>query len=165
VSPEEKSRLSRRSRGRGKRAEYGLRNYLRSLGWQADRVPSSGASQGFPGDVRAVKGDRTLLFECKCYTEKFDQFWVLLDTYQRTEKNDLLSVAVPGSALLCCDISYSLEALFDSDGVYTLTYRQPLYAQFKSTFDRLETMQKMVKGSDVLVLKSDRKPWIFLRYR
>jgi hypothetical protein len=171
VTPEQKSKLSKRSRSRGKRAEYGLRNYLRSLNWLADRVPSSGASQGFPGDVKGTPppgsgaGERSVLFEVKNHTGKFAQFWVLLDRWQREAKNDLLSVAVPGAEHLCCDISTSLEAVFDSDGVYTLTNRHPLYKDFKSSFDRLPTLCKLVKGADVLVLKDNGRPWIFLRFR
>jgi energy-coupling factor transporter ATP-binding protein EcfA2 len=165
VTPEQKSKRSRSARARGKRAEYGLRNYLRQLGWQAERVPSSGASKGFPGDVRAVKGERSLLFEVKNHSESFSQFWVLLDRWRQTGGDDLLSIAVPGAAHLCCDISLGLEALFDGDGVYTLMERHPLYPEFKRTFNRLPTLSKLAERSDILVLKDNHRPWLFLRFR
>ena len=53
------------SRDKGMRQEYLLRDYLRKLGWTADRVPSSGAAEGFKGDIKAEKNGRTVLFELK----------------------------------------------------------------------------------------------------
>jgi Archaeal holliday junction resolvase (hjc) len=160
-----KTRRAKAARRRGKRGEYGLRNYLRSLGWIADRVPTSGAAQGFKGDVVATRGSRKLIFECKNHSKKYAGFWTLIDDCQRSLHDDLLSVAVPQGSKICVDISTSLDAVFDSDSVYTVTSKHPLYEKHKRTFDRLETLSKLLGEADILVLKDNHRPFLFFRFR
>lgn len=165
MTPEQKSKKSKSARRRGKRGEYLLRNYLRSMGWIADRVPTSGAAQGFKGDVKASKDGRNLTFENKNHSKKFAQFWVFMDEVHRNLHDDVVSVAVPGIPKQCCDISTSIAALLDADMLYVPVARHPLYEKYSRTLDRLGTLYKLVQDSDILVLKDDRKPFLFFRFR
>lgn len=168
LSPEEKKKRSRRSRAarqRGARAEYGLRNYLRMLDWKAERVPCSGASNAMKGDVIAEKGQRKLTFEVKNHNQRFIKFWAMLDEYRRIKGEDLLSVFIPYVDNPVCDISTSLEAVFNSTGVYELPNNLGLGPEWDQTLKRLPTLRKMLGGSDILVLHENRKPWLFLRFR
>lgn len=161
-----KSKRSKSARERGRRAEYAVRNYLRMLGWTAERVPCSGAAAAIKGDVVANKGERKLTLEVKSHHGKFNKFWAMLDAYRRIKGDDLISVFIPSSTgRSVCDISESLEGLYDSDGVYELPNNLGLGVEWDVTLKRLPTLQRMVGDSDILVLHENRKPFLFFRFR
>jgi hypothetical protein len=157
--------MGRFSKQKGRRGEYTLRDFLRKAGWQSERVYASGAIPGLPGDVTAEKAGRKVLFEMKCRANSFAKIYALLDASQGTLKDDLVTVCLPGEQCLCADVSYSLDAVFDSDGVYTPVQRHPLAAEHKNAFKQLGTVHKWVGPAEILVLKDDRRPLMFVRYR
>lgn len=154
----------RASRQKGLRGEYGLRDYLRKQGYKADRVPSSGAAQGFPGDIRAVKDGKETLFEMKLRKASFKSFYELISVL-KSQGTDRLGVTVPGLTKQCVDISGSLGGVYDTDGIYELVEKHPLYERFKRLFKRLNTLEKLIGKADILVLRDDRQPFVFLRFR
>lgn len=145
------------SRGKGKRNEYLLRDYLRELGWTADRVPSSGASQGFKGDIVASKDGQKVIFELKARAESFKKIYELLDQY-----NGLLRIARQDHT---CTVSYTLE---DTRPMSAFFLEQELFTEFprfKRTFGKLWGLEKLLGEAQILVLKDDRRPFIFVAYR
>lgn len=153
-----------KSRRRGKRGEYLLRDYLRQRGWVADRVPTSGAAQGFKGDVKATKYGKTLLFEVKNHSNAFKSIYALYDEHTKLAQDDLLSFVCPNEAKLCVGISTSLDAVLDGPDVYEFQDRNPLNEKYKRTFKKIAGMQKLLGESDILVLKDNHKPFLFIRY-
>lgn len=154
------------SRQKGKRNEYALRDYLRRMGYQADRVPSSGAAQGFKGDIRGVKDGKTTLFELKARRDSYGTFYALIDAIRATG-TDRIGVTVPGLKKQCVDISGSLGGIYDVDphGIYEFAQNSPFYEKHKRAFQRLAVMEELLGDSDILVVKDDRKPYIFFRFR
>ena len=53
------------ARRKGYRGEYNLVKLLRELGYEAGRVPLSGSTEGYKGDVYLRVGDTQILFEVK----------------------------------------------------------------------------------------------------
>jgi hypothetical protein len=154
-----------RSRRKGLSQEYRLRDALRSWGWEADRVPSSGAAEGFPGDIKATKDGKTLLFELKARKDSFGSLYDLYDDHLKVMQDDLLSVVVPTEAfLLGVDMSTSLDAVLEGSFLKTGCASHPSFKKHNRAFNRLPTVYEWVKKSDILVLKDDRRPFIFMRF-
>ena len=59
------------SRDKGARFEREIVNYLKSLGYEAERIPLSGAMGTFKGDVQVRHGDKTFKIECKSLANGF----------------------------------------------------------------------------------------------
>lgn len=157
----------RSSRQKGLRGEYTLRNYLRQHGWKADRVPSSGAAQGFPGDVAAEHPEHgKRLFEMKFRKDLFGSIYALYEASCRECNDDVLAVAFAGEhkkQLLA--MSTHLDAVLTPAEFHTFYQLHPLYGQHARAFGRLPKMQSLLKESDILVLKDNNRPLLFLRYR
>jgi hypothetical protein len=135
------------SRDKGKRNEYSLRDYLRLHGWQADRVPSSGAAQGFKGDIKAahpVHGPK--LFELKARKETFKRIYELYAANIRTQGDDVLAVAaaVPGADHVCVRLSSSLPAVIEGSDHYEVAKNHPLYKEFSRTFRQIGNLEKLL---------------------
>lgn len=157
--------MGRSSKQKGYRGEILLRDYLRKAGWTSDRVPMSGAVAGLPGDVRGTKGNLSVLFEMKFRREEFKQVYALYDEHRKNAQDDVFSVALPGAEKLCLNMSTSLDAVFDGADYYNLAENHILYPKYKRTFAKMKKMQEWVKESDILVIKNNGKPLLFLRYR
>ena len=66
----------KKSRDKGLRGERSLVNLLRGYGFEAERVPLSGAAGGqFTGDLRVQVGDRSLSCELKVRADGFKQLY------------------------------------------------------------------------------------------
>lgn len=157
--------MSKFSRDKGKRAEYSLRDFLRLQGWKADRVPSSGAAQGFPGDIKAEKNGKTVLFELKARKDLFKNIYALYEENCKLSQDDVLALAVPGARNLCVTISSSLHAVYDGADYHTLMTTHPLYKKYKRTFGKIENLEKLLGQAEILVIKDDRRPFLFFRYQ
>jgi hypothetical protein len=144
--------------------EYILRDELRRLGWEADRVYASGAIKGLPGDVRATKGDRTLLFEMKSRKNTFQRIYELYDAHIRTCGDDLMALAVPGARHLCLNLSSSLDAVLGGADHHLIMNQHPLYDKYKRTFSKIANLEKLVKECQVLAIKDNHKPILYIRY-
>lgn len=124
-------------------------------------MPSSGAAQGFKGDIRASKEGKTMLFEVKNHSNVFAKIYDLYFDNIKLNKDDKLSIA---HDTLCIDVSTSLSAVLESGGVYRLAAHQELFKRYSRTYRKIIKMQELVKECDVLVLKDNNKPFLFLRY-
>jgi hypothetical protein len=115
--------------------------------------------------VKAEKGKQKVLFEVKNWTGKFSDLYVLYDAHIKLAQDDVLAIVLPGNKHLCIAVSTSVDALYDGCDFFTLDYNHPLYATHGKAFKKLATLEKYVKGSDILALKDDRKPFLFVRFR
>ena len=154
-----------KSRRKGQRGEYLLRDYLRTLGYVADRVPASGAAQGFKGDVRATKDGKTYLFEVKNYADKFNSIYVLYEDVIRTMREDVVGFAFPFEKHVLVSLSSSLDSAIAGPLVYESHKQHKLYEKHKRAFEMLGKMQRLLKEADILVIRTNRKPFLFILYK
>lgn len=156
------------SRDKGKRGEYALRDSLRREGWKADRVPSSGAAQGFKGDVKAEHAKHGgKLFELKCRKGTFKKIYELYFAHLAQAGDDLLAVALPANEdqkSACLNLSTSLEAVLGGADHHPLAHYHPQYKAFPKTFRKLANLRKLLGEADILVLRDDRQPFLYLRF-
>lgn len=147
----------RASRSKGKRGEYLVRDYFRSLGYTSDRVPSSGAAQGFPGDIKVYdKEGKSFLVEVKSRQESFKTIYEMVDNYSRglpfriNYRGKLISIAYEFPSVTLNNVHF-----FDV---------LPTYPGAKRTLDKIFKMQELLKGCEYLVVKDNNKPLLFMRY-
>jgi len=79
--------MSKRSRDIGKSFEYRVRNWFRRAGFEANRVPVSGAAPAVKGDVVVkVREDVRLTLECKRRTGGYREMFRWME---EAEKKDI----------------------------------------------------------------------------
>lgn len=162
------------ARSKGRRGEYLLRDSLRNQGWQAERVPMSGAfynhaqisPEDYQGDVKAVKDGRTLFFEMKMRQNSFGKIYDLYFTHLGAAKDDLLSFCVGANETrnLCVQLSTSLTAVLDKADFYAPVERHTNYKQFSRTFKKIANLHKLLGNADILVIKDNNKPMMYVRF-
>lgn len=148
----------RKSRSKGSRGEYQVRDYFRSLGFESHRVPASGAAEGFKGDVVLKHSGQTSIAEVKVRKDAYKHIYAMLDNL----KSPLFL-----SYFGCCVIvSYEFKDLgvFEAKHWYFKAVRDLKTPQTKKGLDKVLAIKKLVGKSDFLVIKIDYKPLIFIRY-
>lgn len=142
----------RASRQKGMRGEYSARDLFRSWGWEADRVPASGAAQGFKGDLRIRKNGLELKVEVKNEEASYTSLYKLLDT---TGAASLIEA--PNMMVL---LSYNFEDLGLESGS---SFAKPVDLKSPGVKKTIG-MYALVKGCDFLMVKNNNKPFIYIRY-
>lgn len=142
-----------KSRRKGRTAEYAIRDAARSLGLEADRVPLSGASQGFKGDVRLRDPNtgRIQFVEAKIRKDAFKTIYADLPNLPEFISTD-------GGLLI--HLTLDLRKAFDGPLPGSLF----LSRTGVKSVAKLAGLRPLLAGSDILAIRSDRKPWIYLRY-
>lgn len=145
----------RSSRNKGKRGEYEVRDHLRGYGLQAHRVPSSGAAQGFKGDVVAKdKNNKEYVFEVKLRKEGFKTVYTLYES--KKDDNGIFSVWYNNTGITIAN--NAIKALDNS-------FYKDLSSDIKTqTLNKIYNLQKFLKGAHVLVIKDNNKPLLFIRF-
>lgn len=148
-----------RSKQKGYRNEIIVRDYLREVGYDAQRVPLSGASAYVgKGDViinRNLPGQ--VIFEVKSRRDEFKKVYAFYDTL-----------------LTGIDFGGFPEAigLRAPDFLIALSYNY-LSLDLVSTYltvgedrdvARVVRLHKYLGGADILAIKQDRKPILFLKF-
>lgn len=105
--------MGRASRQKGMRGEYVLRDHLRSLGKDAVRVPLSGASEGFKGDVVIQSTGET--FEMKSRKCSFGTIYSAY--FMMKGPKDKLAFNLDG---VCIAIGTSFEEVKAADSFFTI---------------------------------------------
>lgn len=148
----------RAARRKGKVAEYEVRDYFRNKGYPCIRVPLSGASEGYKGDVEVDLGLPSKIYgEVKSRKKEFTSVYALLDTLMK------------GKAGIVSNGEYSalLSYHFEDLGFKMGTLDIPMYEvpkEYKRTVGKIMTMQKWVESSQFLVVKDNHKRLLFIRY-
>lgn len=140
------------SRQKGKRAEREVRDFFRERGWTSNRIPLSGAAQGFKGDVVLEKDGKRLVCEVKCRRDEFKGVYDYL-----TERG---SPAYLANVRRYVAISYHFQDLHLEAKTPILFEHVEMTRDIKKIFG----LHKYVKDCDFLVIKIDRHPLIFIRY-
>lgn len=150
-----------KAKAKGRAAEHAAVKYFVKNGYAAERVPMSGAiGTTFKGV--SLKGDvivsnpgtwgKDLQVEVKSRRDEYSSLYSLLDS-----NNGYISWNIGGQ---CVKASYSFDDLNYARATASFFDKgRPTRATGK-----LLTMQRLVKGCDFLMVKNDRKPFIFIRY-
>lgn len=144
----------RASRQKGMRGEYLVRDYFRDRGWTANRVPSSGAAEGFKGDIELTKEGKTLTAEVKFRKDAFTTIYALLDSYKGLLKASIANVYVISS--------YEFRDLGFSEATNIQLF-EGLDSKTPGA-KKLKGLLGLVKTCDFLVIKQNNKPLIFIRF-
>ena len=157
------------AKAKGSRLEYQLRDHLRALGYASERVVLSGAHKDHPGDVYGDKDGARLLFECKSRKDSFKSIY-----HELKERGGTYSIGIDDASRtaplvrmlrfnldgVCVVISESLEGVLAPHQIYYHLYaNQPI-----RTYKKILGLQKMVKKSEILVIKDNHKPMLFVRF-
>lgn len=144
------------SRRKGLKNEYQVRDALRAEGFQADRVPSSGAAEGFKGDIRFGQDGRSYLAEVK--VRAGTSFKSIYELYSENQIGGVASLCIPTpEKLWCVDIADSMSKLMG----FSTFYKNAADKRTKVVLK----VHEFLKECDFLVLRNDRMPWLYLRYR
>ncbi len=143
------------AKAKGSRLEYQLRDHLRSLGYTSERVVLSGAHKDHPGDVWADNGTgHRLLFECK---SRKDLFKSIYHELKERGRDGVLRFTLDGT---CVGISETLDRILESHAIYYhLHDKQPI-----RVYKKILSLQKLVKKSEILVVKDNHKPMLFIKF-
>jgi len=153
--------MGRMQRQKGLRFEYVVRDKLREAGWDAYRVPSSGAAEGFKGDVVATKGSRKYVFECKSRQSFFRDVYSLY-TAEGNRETKSLRLRYPDGKLVA--LASSLEELLEPALDQHFYRTDGFLKASKRGANRLRKMEEWVKGCDFLVIKDNRQWPLWIRY-
>lgn len=144
------------SRDKGKRNELLLVHYLRSIHFNAVRVPLSGACAGYESDVVATRDNVSYSFELKARKDLFKSIYeTVFEPVVRFS-----NYADNGRPLIA--IGTDLDQVNDRNyPVYDTIIPK---SKESKVYKRLVTLHKWKGKADFLVLKDDRKPFLFVRY-
>lgn len=153
--------MGKMSRDKGARSERQLRDELIRYGWQeVARVPLSGAVKSkaeYQDDVVGTAPDGKLYrFENKARATGFDSIYAVLpreDSHQAVflETGEMLTIALTPNAAIS-NVHYLTVSEFD----------EKHQRVFRSVAKKC---RDWIGNADILSLKQDRKPFIYVRYR
>jgi hypothetical protein len=146
------------SRSKGIRNELKLRDEFRKLGYESRRIPLSGASEGFKGDVLFSKGGVTLVAELKTRQKSFTALYAYLLKYSKDTEGFILGED-PVTANLAV-MSYDLNTVLDYKAGFQCSKDKDCVRAVR----KLNTLKKVVGHSDILVVKDDRQKFIYIKY-
>lgn len=134
------------SRNKGKRAEYLVRDFLRKMGYaDAVRVPLSGASEGFKGDVVFTNhSGKKITIEVKSRQNSFST--VYKKYVDKTIHHPTLGIISVYRATL--------------DDVFT----EEVDVESKRDAGVFETLYKLMAGADFLAIKDNNKQLLFVEF-
>jgi len=150
-----------KSRRKGMRVEYLVRDALRAEGFVADRVPASGASQGFKGDIRAIRDGKTYLLEVKARKDSFTKVYELMCLLHA--KSKVLNFKGVETDEGSFRLGYSFSDVLPSaeHRSVLVSHTAPEYKLCKAVLN----LRVLLGTCDTLVLKADKKPLVYVRYQ
>ena len=154
----------KRNRLKGKRMEYKLRDTLREYGYEAHRVPSSGAAHGFPGDVSFKDAKNPMrLAELKSRKKGFEKVYEFLYSFVnrgiiREHSLDRIKIEYNMKYGGQVTIALNPRVLFEDSATVMANETEDMTRKFL-------ILERWVEKSDMLVLHTDRHPFLYLRYK
>ena len=146
--------MGKSQRNKGYRGEYIVRDLLRKHGFTANRVPSSGAAEGFKGDIDASHPEYgNVKFEVKFRRDNFKSIYLIYDTYRAGSTQLRLLI---GDCLVT--FTTNPENLFNKDKFFQIKDIS------RRTEGKILNLQKLLKGCDFLAIKDNNKPVLFLEF-
>lgn len=154
------------SRDKGARNERLLVKHLREKGYKATRVPLSGAAEGYKGDVALEIPSKHECYKVEVKTRRssFARIYELYKQMQNTNVSALNSGAqtfVYDGDLVAIsdDVEHALRAW-----TYHPYKDYSLDKTWERTFRKVRNMKSLLGEADILAIKDDRKPWLFIVY-
>jgi Holliday junction resolvase len=162
TSKDEYRKRGKASRSKGRKNEYLLRDHLRLVGFTADRVPTSGAAQGFKGDVKASRDGKTYLFELKVRANEYQSIY---DYYAANESGGSVFVLTQFDPVRDTSIHISDSVVTIINAVPAVdAYEVDSRKESQRMLKKLVNMRKLLQECDILVIKIDREKFLFIRY-
>lgn len=145
----------RKSRSKGMRGEYLVRDFFRNLGFKADRVPASGAAQGFKGDVHVqYPGIGTIVVEVKSRKNSFGTTYKLLGHKPHSQK---------GIIMLHDDFfGTAIVSFADQIQHQDITHIDVIQGSVATRL--LKNFRRLIGPADLLFIKDDNKPLIMVEF-
>ncbi len=141
-------------RQKGKRLEYAIRDHIRALGFSdAVRVPLSGASEGYKGDVAYTdQNGRRITIEAKSRRNGFS-------TIYKKFVNTSFEHPVLGKV-----ITYDFEKISKSTGAHIdITELGPQIIS-KRDLTQFVTLHRMMADANMLVIKDNGKQMLLIQF-
>lgn len=150
----------RKSRTKGRGYEYELRDHFRAMGWQANRVPLSGASQGYKDDIDVTDPNGTKFFiEAKRRKNDYKTIYALYDTFK---DNNVLAINYEPETKLMFWISDTFTDIYNPQGfIYSKSYQD--FKQHKHAVRKILGLAKLAKTTPWLAIRDDNKDTLFIR--
>lgn len=147
------------SRDKGARIERLVRDEFRKAGFSCNRIPLSGAMEGFPGDLVANAPGLAKPFTVECKGRKCS-FGSLYEALYASEPTAIIvgELEVPNSAIAV--MSKNIDVVLN----YMGSFNSPDTKAEKRAARKLRGLRKLVGTCDILVVKDDRKSPIYIRY-
>jgi Holliday junction resolvase len=147
------------SRNKGKRVERALVEELKRNGWgevsrEGWKQVRFGSSEAPDVRARPPGWGTAISFECKARAAGFDAFYGLLT------KTKVLRFTDGHTE---CAVSHDPNEVWEFCGYYVQA-SEFMCDNEKALYKLLDLKKKWLGNADVLVLKQDRKPFIFIRY-
>lgn len=152
------------SRQKGRRGEYAVRNLVRDEGYSSERVPLSGAWVGMKGDVTATKDGVTYVLEVKTRRADYTNIYNLFNKFS-TE--GVLRVSYPsqgGPQGVLVAVAKTLSQVLPMEGHYTSDSILEGKIGTGKGLRKLLSLRELKKTCDVIVIKDDRQPFLFIKY-
>lgn len=154
------------SRNKGRRGEYLVRDHLKACGYDAVRVPLSGASQGFKGDVIAyIPGKEELTFEVKLRKNTFQRIYKFYDFMTRDKPFRFTPREPDPKLAYAASMSkHPVDLITETDDTTYRLLTEPEMKEHKRAIRQIGKLRELVKDADILVIKDDHKPLLYIRY-
>lgn len=146
-----------KSRRKGRAYEYEVRDYLRELGYEAKRVPLSGASQGYKDDIDfSDSGGFRGTIEAKRRKSDFKNIYTMYEAVGEP----VLAVS-DGKTLFWITQHFNLI-----HRPTTYIYAKDMleyYTTYKRACNKIRSLTKISKTANYLALRDDNKYTLFVR--
>lgn len=147
-------------RRKGRRVEYVIRDWLRERGFDAVRVPLSGASEGFKCDIVATKDALTHTFEVKSRTNSFKTIYSIY--YKERGEDGVWRGKLPEGLVA---ISNDFESIIHTgQSQYFFDAAAGAAIGRRNTLKRLWNLNRLLGEAQYLVIKDNNKAPLFIRY-
>ena len=154
--------MGKAAKTKGSRTERELVNLLKEEGHDAKRIPGSGAYNfnysggNLKADVLVERrGQAGIKIECKSRKTEFRKIYELY-----AKLGDPCVTGILGSdGYSCITITGSFKVAAGED---FFCVEAP--EGFSRTVRKIENMRKLLGEADILAIRGDREPWLFIKY-
>lgn len=147
-----------KSRRKGMGYEYEIRDLFREMGWKANRVPSSGAAEGFKDDLVVTDADG-FEFRIECKRRK-QEFKTIYELYEKEAKEVL---AVNFDKRLLVHVSREFTAIYRPMNFIYARDEREYTGKFKQACRKILGLSRYAKTTPYLALRDDGKYTLFVR--
>lgn len=150
--------MGKMQRAKGYRVERELVLYLRSINFEAKRVPLSGASEYAKHDVEVRVGGSVWTIEVKARKDAFKSIYAF---YNAVQEHHYLAFSANN---LCVQMSDNFVNVIRPNHVYPgLEYIKGA-EDHNRAIQRFKTLDRLRSGASLLVIKDNNNPFLFIRF-